>query len=165
MSSAEQATFELAPGWVQVWFRMSGGPATGLGMGAEAQPPDRVRLQSAPWAELNAAKGDVFRVRRGTDGQLWVQEKLEASGYCAIRVVLAPGSPLGPLDAGVDAILDKFTTLGITGSGMFGLAVIDVPPDADLFLVRQLLDTGQRDGWWDYDELCVTDAWKAATSP
>jgi Domain of unknown function (DUF4265) len=144
---------------------MSGGPATGLGMGAEVLAPDRVRLQSAPWAALNAAKGDVFHVQRSADGQLWAQEKLEASGYCAIRLVLAPDSPLGPLKARVDAILDKFTALGITGSGMFGLAVIDVPPDADLYLVRQLLDTGQHDGWWDYDELCVTDAWKAATSP
>ncbi|MGZ6790963.1 MAG: hypothetical protein ACXVGQ_13710, partial [Mycobacteriaceae bacterium] len=60
----------------------------------------------------------------------------------------------------VEAILDKFTALGVTGSGVFGLTVIDVPPDADLYRVRQLLDTGQRDGWWDYDELCVTDVWK-----
>jgi myo-inositol catabolism protein IolC len=48
---------------------------------------------------------------------------------------------------------------------MFGLTAIDVPPDADLRLIRQLLDIGQRDGWWDYDELCVTDAWNAATTP
>jgi hypothetical protein len=48
---------------------------------------------------------------------------------------------------------------------MFGLAVIDVPPNADLYRARQLLDDGQRDGWWDYDELCVTDAWNAAVSP
>jgi hypothetical protein len=155
---------ELPPGWVQVWFQMSGGPATSLGVGAEALAPDHVRLLHAPWAALNAAKGDVFRVQRGVDGQLWVQEKLEASGYCAIRVVLAPDSPLGALDARVDAILDKFSALGIAGSGMYGLAVIDVPPDAGLYLVRRLLDTGQRDGWWDYDELCVTAAWKAATS-
>lgn len=144
---------------------MSGGPATGCGMGAEALAPDRVRLQSAPWAALNAAKGDIFHVQRGTDGQLWAQEKLEASGFCAIRVMLAPDGPLGPFKPPVDTILDKFTVLGITGSGMFGLAVIDVPPDADLYLVRELLDTGERDGWWDYDELCVTEAWKAATLP
>lgn len=155
---------KLPPGWVQVWFRMSGDPATALGMSAEALAPHRVRLLSAPWAAPNAAKADVFRVQRGTDGQLWALEKLEASGFCAIRVGLAPDSPLGPVKHRVDAILDKFTALGITGDGMFGLAVIDVPPDADLYLVRQLLDTGQRDGWWDYDELCVTEAWKAATS-
>jgi hypothetical protein len=143
---------------------MSGGPATALGMVAEALAPDRVRLRDAPWAALNAAKGDIFQVQLDTHGQLWAQQKLESSGYCAIRVVLADESPLGPLEAGADAILDKFTTLGITGSGMFGLAVIDVPPDADMSLAHRLLDTGQRDGWWTYDELCITDAWKAASS-
>jgi hypothetical protein len=76
---------------------MSGGPATGFGMGAEALSPDRVRLPSAPWAALNAARGDVFRVERGTDGRLWVREKLEASGFCAIRVQLVPDGPLNAL--------------------------------------------------------------------
>lgn len=165
MTSSSRTAADLPPGWVQVWFRVSGGPATGLGVTAEALSPNRVRLLYAPWAALNAAEGDVFDVQRGPDGQLWVQEKVQASGYCAIRVRLAPDSALGPLTSGVDAILTKFTPLGITGSGMFGLAVIDVPPDADLYAVRQLLDIGQREGWWTYDELCITDAWKAATSP
>jgi hypothetical protein len=133
-------------------------------MGAEALSAGRVRLPKAPWAALDAAKGDVFRVRREADGDLWAEEKLEASGWCAIRVVLVPEGPLGPLDAGVDSILVKFAPLGVTGSGMFGYAVMDVPPDADLSAVRRLLDKGQRDGWWDYGELCVTDAWQAAIS-
>ncbi|MFC8848557.1 MULTISPECIES: DUF4265 domain-containing protein [unclassified Micromonospora] len=162
MSSFGGAAAEPPPGWVQVWFSMSGGAVAALGMGAEMLAPDRVRLPSAPWAALNAAKGDIFSVQRDGDGLLWAQEKLEASGYCAIRVVLAPDGPLGPVDAGVEAILDKFTALGVTGSGMFGLAVIDVPPDADLDRVRQLLNTGQRGGWWDVEELCTTDGWHTA---
>src|SRR5258708_5392008 len=119
---------------------MSGGPATALGMVAETLAWDRVRLRDAPWAALDAAKRDVFQVELDTHGQLWAQEKLEPSGYCAIRVVLADESSLGPLEAGVDAILDNFSNLGITGSGMFGLAVIDVPPDADMSLAHRLLD-------------------------
>ena len=55
-------------------------------------------------------------------------------------------------------------TFGATGSNWFGLVVIDVAPDDQLPLVRALLDAGQRRGWWDYDELCVTDAWKAAAT-
>ncbi|PZG23816.1 hypothetical protein C1I95_02760 [Micromonospora craterilacus] len=89
---------------VRVWFPMSGRPASALGMRAEALSPDRVRLPFAPWAALDAAKGDIFRVQREEDGQLWVREKLEASGYCAIRVILAADSPLGPLDVGTEAM-------------------------------------------------------------
>ncbi|MEV0810575.1 hypothetical protein [Micromonospora sp. NPDC050200] len=80
-------------------------------------------------------------------------------------MLLASDSPIGPLDAGVEAILDKFTALGVMGTGKFGLAVIDVPPDADLSMVRHLPGTGHRNAWWDYDELCVTDVRKTATSP
>ncbi|MDG4809325.1 DUF4265 domain-containing protein [Micromonospora sp. WMMD1120] len=134
-------------------------------MGAQPLAPDRVRLPSAPWAKLNAAKGDIFRVQRDEDGQLWVREKLEASGYCAIRVTLAPGSPLGPLDVGTEAILERFSALGIPGTGMFGVTAIDVPPNADLRRVRHLLDTGKRYGWWGYDELCVTEAWRTVVAP
>ena len=165
MSSTDGAVVEPPTEWVQVWFPMSGAPATALGVGAEALSSNRVRLPSAPWAALNAAKGDIFSVQPDMDGKLWMHEKLEASGYCAIRVVLASDSPLGPLNAGTRAILEKFIALGATGSGMFGFTVIDVPPDADLYLVHHLLDTGQREGWWDYDELCVTEAWKTATAP
>ncbi|MEV7625299.1 hypothetical protein [Actinoplanes sp. NPDC089786] len=68
---------------------MSGGPASALGVTAEVLPPDRVRLLFAPWAALNAARADVYRVRKEEDGRLWAEEKLEASGYCAIRRLIA----------------------------------------------------------------------------
>jgi hypothetical protein len=107
MSSIGDAVVRPPAELVQVWFPMSGGPAAALGMGAEALSPNRVRLPSAPWAALNAAKGDIFRVQQEMDGKLWAQEKLEAPGYCAIRLVLASDSPLGPLNVGTEAILEK----------------------------------------------------------
>jgi len=78
---------------VRVWFQMAGGPATAVGVGAEALAPDRVRLLFAPWAALNAAKADVYRVRMEDDGEIWAQEKVDASGFCAIRLVLTDNSP------------------------------------------------------------------------
>jgi hypothetical protein len=165
-SSTGGAAVEPPTESVQVWFATSGSSGKAFGIGAEAVATDRVRISFSPPVELNAAVGDIFRVQRGTDNELWVQEKLEASGYCAIRVVPASGSPLGLGDAGVEAILGKFAALGVTGSNWFGLVVIDVAPDTQLPLVRRLLDAGQRSRWWDYDELCVTCAWRtAATAP
>jgi hypothetical protein len=99
-----------------------------------------------------------------SDGRLWVREKVEASGFCAIRLDIDDGSPIGSLNAGVNAALDILAAVGVTGDGMFGLAVIDIPPDADLTEVRDLLEVGRREGWWTYQDLCVTEAWKA-TAP
>ena len=159
MASTNDAAAEPPTGCVQVWFALCGWNANAFGMGAEVLSPDRVRLPRAPWFPLNATKGDIFRVQRGEEDKLWVQERIQASGYCAIKLMLAEDSPLGSTEVGTEAMVDQFAPLGVTGLGMFGVAVIDVPPEADLHRVRHLLDTGKRDGWWDYDELCVTDAW------
>lgn len=155
---------QMPPAVVHVWFPMSGGPASAMSTPAEMLAPDRVRLLYAPWAAVNAAKADVYRVRREHDGQLCAQEKLEASGFCAIRLFLSDDGPFQAVRDGVEAALDRFSALGVSGTGMFGVAVIDVPPGADLSRVSRLLDEGQRDGWWEYLELCVTDDWTAAVS-
>jgi hypothetical protein len=129
-----------------------------MGMSAEALSPDRVRLVCAPWSALDAAKGDTFRVRRGATGELWVEEKLVASGYCAIRIW---ASEAFFHERFTETVLDRFRPLGVAGSGMFGLVVLDVPPEVDLAAVQHVLRSGEDAGEWRYDELCVTDAWRA----
>ncbi|WP_422755192.1 DUF4265 domain-containing protein [Micromonospora sp. WMMD708] len=150
----------LPDGWVQVWFLMPpGSNATSLGMGAERVAPDRVRLPWAAWGAFDAAKHDVFRVERDGDGQWWVKEKIAASGYCAIRV-WAPDDDHP--EHFQDAVLADFARLNVSGVGMFGLVVLDVPPTADLPSVRRLLRDGEHAGRWTVDDLCVTAAWRAA---
>lgn len=149
---------------VQVWFALTGFNASSFGMGAEVISPERVRLPSAPWFPIDAAKGDILRVQRGEDGQLWVQEKVQTAGYCAIKLMLTADSPLGATDTGTDAMVDKFAAFSVTGRGMFGVAVIDVPPGANLDRIRGLLEHGRRVGWWEYENLCVTDAWRTAST-
>jgi hypothetical protein len=146
MGATDDATVEPAMGVVEVWFALSGWNASAFGMGAEVLCPDQVRLPRAPWFPLNATKDDIFRVQRGEDDKLWVQDRIQVSGYCAIKLILAEDSPLGPIDTGTESMVDKFTPLAVTGLGMFGVAVIDVPPEADLRRVRHLLDTGRRQG-------------------
>ncbi len=38
----------------------------------------------------------------------------------------------------------------------------DVPPDVDLAAAKRLLREGERDGWCEYEEGCIGDAWLAA---
>lgn len=151
---------DLPDRWVQVWFRMSpGSNATSIGMGAELVAPDQVRLPMAPWGTFDAAKDDIFRIERDSDGQWWVKEKVTASGNCAIRIWATDESNLEHF---TDVVLADLAPLGVSGQGMFGLVVLDVPPTADLAAVRRLLRDGEHADRWTVDELSVTATWRAA---
>lgn len=151
---------DLPAGWVQVWFRMPpGSNATSMGMSAELVAPGRVRLPTAPWGAFDAAKHDILSIEQDGDGRWWVKEKVTASGYCAIRIWASDDSDIEHFQ---DVVLAEFAPLQVSGEGMFGLVVLDVPPTADLPRVRQLLNGGERAGRWTVDELCVTAAWLAA---
>jgi Domain of unknown function (DUF4265) len=107
------------------------------------------------------ATDDLIRVRRGEDGQLWADGKLQWSGHCTIRIIVFRDGPLG---GSRQQVLDMFAPLGVTGEGIerYQMVALDVPPDADIAAVKRLLRDGTRDGWWKYEEGCIGDAWKAA---
>jgi hypothetical protein len=136
-------------------------PVAREGLWAVPVTSDTVRLHNSPWFVRGVANGDLIRVRKDEDGQLWADERLEWSGTCTIRVV-----PFrkGPLDGSRQRVLDAFAPLGVNGEGVeqYGIVALDVPPDVDLAAVKRLLYEGARDGWWDYEEGCVGDAWLAA---
>jgi len=152
----------LDPLVVQVWFRMPpGSNATSMGMPAELIAPDRARLRWAPWSALDVAKDDELRVEQEHDGTWWFKEKIAASGYCAIQLWATDDADLEHFDK---AALAAFAPLQVSGQGMFGFLVLDVPPTANLSMVRRVLSDGERNGRWTVDELCVTAAWQAAAS-
>ncbi|MEU8661573.1 DUF4265 domain-containing protein [Actinoplanes philippinensis] len=121
---------------------------------------DVVRLTNVPWFVRGVSSGDLVRVEADADGVLWAAEHLEGSGSCTIRVV---PSHSGPLRGSHQRVLDAFEPFGVTGEGIqeYGLVALEVPPTADLAGVQRVLRAGARDGWWDYEEGCVSDAWTA----
>lgn len=136
-------------------------PASSEGLWATPVDEDLVRLDNNPWFARNVACGDIYRVRRDADGVLWAVECVEWSGNCTIRVI--PFSA-GPLAGNRQAVIDAFTPLGVDGEGIeqFGMVSLNVPPDADLVATKRLLTQGRTDGWWDYEEGCIGDAWADA---
>jgi hypothetical protein len=42
------------------------------------------------------------------------------------------------------------------------MVALDVPPQADLPKIRELLEHGETKEWWHWEEGCVTAAWEAA---
>jgi len=61
-------------------------------------------------------------------------------------------------------VLDAFAPLGVDGEGLqqYGIVALNVPPDVDLGAVKRLLRQGVDDGWWDYEEGCIGQAWLSA---
>jgi hypothetical protein len=153
-------------GLVKVVFELpqdeDGWPPVGSeGLWALSMSADVVQLENSPWFVRGVANGDWIRIRRDEHGVLWAEERVKWSGYCTIRVIPFRS---GPLEGSRQRVLEEFVPLGVTGEGVqqYGLVALDVPPDADLAAVKGLLERGQRDGWWEYEEGCVGDAWLAA---
>ncbi len=136
-------------------------PASSEGLWALPVGEDLFELDNNPWFAMNVAAGDVFRARPDGDGVLWAAEKVRSSGNCTLRVIPFKD---GPLAGDRQAVLDAFAPFGVDGEGIeqFGMVSLNVPSDAALAEVKGLLQRGVRDGWWDYDEGCIGDAWKAA---
>jgi hypothetical protein len=133
-------------------------PAGSEGLWAADLGDGLVRINNNPWFARNVAAGDVVRTRVDDDGVLWFEERVEWSGNCAIRVVpFAKGALAGSRQA----VIDLFAPLGVDGEGIeqFGMVSLNVPPDVDLIQVKGLLVRGASDGWWDYEEGCIGDAW------
>lgn len=155
-----------ADGFVKVVFELPRDgdgwpPAASEGLWAVPVAPDVVRLDNTPFFVRNVASGDLIRVERAEDGQLRAGERLQWSGHCTIRVVPFQNGPLG---GSLQRVLDAFAPLGVTGEGIerFGIIALNVAPQADIAAVKRLLRDGERDGWWDYEEGCIGDAWLAA---
>jgi hypothetical protein len=90
-----------------------------------------------------------------------VDGKARWSGNCTIRLIVFRDGALG---GDLQAALDRFAPLGVTGEGIaqYGMVALTVPPDAELGAVKQLLRQGGSEGWWDHEEGCIGDAWDQA---
>ena len=120
---------------------------------------DTARLDNIPFFVRGFASGDVVRFRV-EDGVRWVEEAVDCSDNCTIRVVPAGD---GHRDEVCRLILDTFGALGVEGEGVvqYGLVALNVPAGADLERVKRLLVRGEEAGRWQYEEGCVTAAWRA----
>ena len=124
-----------------------------IGVPAEELEPGRARISVTPPSAVGAAIGDVYWVLREKDGTWWARRKIESSGYSAVLVI--------PPDPPKASLLGRFAHRGVIEEDWFGFLVLDMPPGTDLGAVRWMLDAGVREGDWEYEELCVTDAWRA----
>ncbi|MFJ8694209.1 DUF4265 domain-containing protein [Streptomyces roseolilacinus] len=122
-----------------------------------------VRLDNASWFVRGVACDDIIRVEVDHEGVRWAGEAVRASENCTIRLIVMKD---GGSAAARQTVLEAFHRLGTTGEGIeqFRMVTLDVPPGADLSRIRKLLEHGEAEGWWHWEEGCVTAAWRAATA-
>ena len=124
--------------------------ATPLGGGA-------YRVANLPWFVPDVALGDVVRAVADGDGSLWGVERTEESGNCTIRVA--------PLDVDQRTVFDTFGAMGVFGEGLGGgvdIVALNVPQNAEFRRIKTVLQQGEADGRWAYEEGSITRAWSSA---
>lgn len=119
----------------------------------------RVRIANIPWFVRGLAYGDTVLVEADQDGVLRAAEHLSWSGCCTIRVVVFGA---GPLNGDQDRVVQMFDLPGVEAEsfGSIPLVALSVAPEA-IADTKSLLADGVAQGWWDYEEGCISDAWLA----
>lgn len=136
-------------------------PAESEGLWAEPLGGDLYRIDNTPWFVRNLSQDDVVKAQAGSDGVLWALEKVEWAGRQTVRVIARSDGPLGGDPA---AVREAFESLGVTCELMqepVRMAALDIPPEAGSQQVKALLVERQAEGWWDFEEGCVTQEWLA----
>ncbi|MCT9094250.1 DUF4265 domain-containing protein [Streptomyces sp. ASQP_92] len=153
---------------VKVHFRMEVDeegwpPASVESLWAVDRGDGSVRLDNTPWFVRGVASGDIIRVEPDEEGARWAGETVRASEHSTIRLIVLRD---GGSAAARQTVLKAFHRLGTTGEGIeqFRMVALDVPPDADLPRIRKLLEHGEGEGWWHWEEGCVTTAWRSTAT-
>ncbi|NUW44123.1 DUF4265 domain-containing protein [Nonomuraea rhodomycinica] len=168
-SAAPTERVPASPDLIKVWFRFV--PREGWlpydteGLWATRLSEDTARVENAPFLQDGLAEGEVVRFITDADGLHWSTERVQASGNCTIRVLPVPTGPLGRSPHAVHEHLAPYGVSGEVFSQEFPLIAYTVPADADLKEIKMLLRRGRQDGWWHFEEACVTDAWRDAQPP
>lgn len=120
-----------------------------------------VRLNNTPWFVRGIASNDIIVVRPDDDGDLWAGDTVQPSQHCTIRLIVLKDDGSA---AARQSVLEAFHRLGTTGEGIerYRMVALDVPPEADLPKILKLLNHGDTEEWWHWEEGCVTAAWEAA---
>jgi hypothetical protein len=126
---------------------------------AQAVGADEYELKNIPWFAKGFAIGDRVRAERGVDGALIVREQLAWSGRYTIRVIPTGG---GSSREQIEGVIAAFSPLGVECEGglpAFRIVALDIPPTARQAEIKGLLQEGEAEGRWGWEEGCIDDRW------
>lgn len=138
-------------------------PAESEGLWAQPVGSQSFRLDNTPWFVRGVAANDVVEAEPDDAGVFWFVRLLERGERVVVRVIPRRD---GPLTGDRQAVVDAFALLGVSAEGMstaVNMVALDIGPDAPLLSVKALLERGEADGRWHYEEGCVTEQWRRLT--
>jgi hypothetical protein len=124
------------------------GPSTET-LWAERIDHRRFRLRNVPWFVFGVSAEDVVLARTSEDGVIEFEAVSIHSGHSTYRIMTrATASP-----AVVQQKCQGLEQLGCTyEQGPGSLKAVDVPPSADIYEVYKLLEQGEHEGVWEFEE-------------
>ncbi len=119
------------------------------------------RLANVPWFVTGVALDDVVEAAPAEDGTLWAIRSHRWAGRHVVR--LSPvinGDPM-PLVEQIEADFQRLD-VGVESIGPpEWLIALDIPADADLAAIKNLLREGASAQRWTFEEACVGVRWDA----
>lgn len=112
---------------------------------------DRFRLENSPFLVYGYSFGDVVLGEVAGDGRMVVRGVSFRGGHSTYRLMLIEGLTIDAADFG--AAWRDLETLGCTFEHASGrLLAVDVPPSTDADAVYSVLERGESDGIWEFEE-------------
>jgi hypothetical protein len=154
---------EHRPDYVKVHFRLEiedDWPPVGVeSLWAIDRGDGRAELANTPFFVRGVAIGDIVETSTDDDGARWAGRVVRPSNNCTIRLIVFRDKGSA---AARQSVISAFHALGAGGEGIerFGMVSLDIPPEAKIGKIKQLLHHGVDQEWWDLEEGCITDAWR-----
>jgi hypothetical protein len=107
-------------------------------------------VDNIPFYAKDVACGDLVAARRDDEGALWFTDIVKASGHSTIRLLFAH-------EDDVQMMRDTLYDMGCASEigDVTRLVAIDVPPEVEYQKVKTLLDQGEQEGRFEYEEGCL----------
>jgi hypothetical protein len=120
------------------------------GIWAEPLGDARYRLRNVPFYARGVSLGDTV-LAQDHDGTVMVEKILKRGGHSTYRIFLCDGLKIDSDAFGI--AWKEIRTLGCTYENANGRWIaVDVPPETDADSVYTLLNRGEADGVWTFEE-------------
>jgi hypothetical protein len=112
-------------------------------------PDGNFQLDNIPVFARDVSLGDIVSAENNA-GRLRFRTVVQNGGHSTVRILL-------PTSGNGQALLKPLQDLGCTvrESRVNGLFAIDVPPQVDYGAVTDILEAGEREGVWDYEQSSI----------